>query len=75
MRVGRSFRVFARQDDKATCATSSSRARYEEITAAVSDQLARGVALEDLMGSRLDALKLVSSLTLFRAADKGPARD
>ena len=44
------------------------RARYEEITAAVSDQLARGRALEDLMGSRIDALKLVSSLTLFRAA-------
>ncbi len=44
------------------------RARYEEITAAVSDQLARGIALEDLMGNRIDALKLVSSLTLFRAA-------
>ncbi len=44
------------------------RARYEEITAAVSDQLAHGLALEDLMGSRIDALKLVSSLTLFRAA-------
>ena len=44
------------------------RARYEQITAAVSDQLARGLALEDLMGSRIDALKLVSSLTLFRTA-------
>src|SRR5215203_5555140 len=44
------------------------RARYEEITAAVSDQLARGLALEELLGSRIDALKLVSSLTLFRAA-------
>ena len=44
------------------------RARYEEITAAVSDQLARGITLEDLMGSRIDALKLVSSVTLFRAA-------
>ncbi|MBA3881298.1 MAG: DUF1810 family protein [Chthoniobacterales bacterium] len=44
------------------------RARYEEITAAVSNQLARGIALEDLMGSHIDALKLVSSLTLFRAA-------
>jgi uncharacterized protein (DUF1810 family) len=44
------------------------RARYEEITSAVSDQLTRGVSLEDLMGSRTDALKLVSSLTLFRAA-------
>ena len=44
------------------------RARYEEIAGAVSEQLARGRALEDLMGSRTDALKLVSSLTLFRAA-------
>ena len=44
------------------------RARYEEITSAVTDQLARGVMLEDLMGSRIDAVKLVSSLTLFRAA-------
>ena len=49
------------------------RARYEEITAAVSDQLARGLALEDLMGSRIDALKLVSSLTLFCAAAQSPA--
>jgi len=44
------------------------RARYEEIAGAVSEQLARGRALEDLMGSRTDALKFVSSLTLFRAA-------
>lgn len=44
------------------------RTRYEEITGAVSDQLAGGRSLEDLMGSRTDALKLVSSLTLFRAA-------
>ncbi len=51
------------------------RARYEEITAAVSDQLARGLALEDLIGSRIDALKLVSSLTLFRAAAENLARD
>jgi len=43
-------------------------ARYEEITRAVDDQLARGTSLEHLMGSRIDALKLVSSLTLFRAA-------
>ena len=44
------------------------RARYEEIVAAVSEQLVRGIRLEDLMGGRTDALKLVSSLTLFRAA-------
>ena len=41
------------------------RARYEEIADAVSDQLACGRALEDLTGGRTDALKLVSSLTLF----------
>jgi uncharacterized protein (DUF1810 family) len=46
------------------------RARYEEIAGAVSDQLALGRALEDLMGGSTDALKLVSSLTLFRAAAK-----
>jgi uncharacterized protein (DUF1810 family) len=44
------------------------RARYEEILAAVSEQLVREIRLEDLMGSQIDALKLVSSLTLFRAA-------
>jgi uncharacterized protein (DUF1810 family) len=44
------------------------RARYEEIIAEVSEQLVRGIRVEDLMGGRTDALKLVSSLTLFRAA-------
>jgi uncharacterized protein (DUF1810 family) len=44
------------------------RARYEEIAGGVSEQLASGRALEDLMGGSIDALKLVSSLTLFRAA-------
>lgn len=44
------------------------RARYEESAGAVRDQLALGVRLEALMGSRTDALKLASSVTLFRAA-------
>jgi len=44
------------------------RARYEEIAGAISEQLASGRPLEELMGSSTDALKLVSSLTLFRAA-------
>jgi uncharacterized protein (DUF1810 family) len=51
------------------------RARYEEISAAAADQLARGVALETLMGSRIDVLKLVSSVTLFRAAAESLASD
>src|SRR5438874_9689383 len=51
------------------------RTRYEEIVAAVSEQLIRGIRLKDLMGSRIDALKLVSSLTLFRAAAEQLARE
>ena len=51
------------------------RARYEEIAAAVSGQLDCGVSLEELMGGRTDALKLVSSLTLFRAAAQRLARE
>lgn len=44
------------------------RARYEQITAAVADQLEAGVPVERLMGGSIDALKLASSLTLFSAA-------
>jgi uncharacterized protein (DUF1810 family) len=44
------------------------RARYEEIAAAVAEQLAKGIPVEDLMGDSTDALKLTSSLTLFRSA-------
>src|SRR5213079_2851990 len=51
------------------------RARYEEIVAAVSEQLVRGIRVEDLIGGRTDALKLVSSLTLFRAAAEQLARE
>src|SRR5436305_3193102 len=51
------------------------RARYEEIVAAVSEQLVRGIKVEDLMGSQIDALKLVSSLTLFGAAAEQLARE
>jgi len=49
-------------------------ARYEEIAAAVSEQLGRGIRIEDLMGGRTDAVKLVSSLTLFRTATEQLAR-
>jgi uncharacterized protein (DUF1810 family) len=51
------------------------RARYEEIVSAVSEQLARGIRVEDLMGGRTDALKLISSLSLFRAAAEQLARE
>ena len=51
------------------------RARYEEIVGAVSEQLARGIRVEDLMCSQIDALKLVSSLTLFRGAAEQLGRE
>ena len=41
------------------------RTRLDEVTTAVGDQLDGGVALVELMGGKIDALKLVSSLTLF----------
>jgi uncharacterized protein (DUF1810 family) len=43
-------------------------ARLVEISAVVAAQLRRGVRLAALMGSDLDAAKLVSSLTLFERA-------
>jgi uncharacterized protein (DUF1810 family) len=42
--------------------------RYSEITQAILKQLESGTALLKLMGSPIDANKLASSLTLFRAA-------
>jgi uncharacterized protein (DUF1810 family) len=54
-------------------------ARLLEMTQAVAEQLRRGVSLDVLMGSAIDATKLVSSLTLFgsvatalAATDKEP---
>jgi uncharacterized protein (DUF1810 family) len=71
--LGRSStaRAYAIRDLAEACAYLHDpllRAQYEEITGVVSDQLAFGVRLEALMGGRTDALKLASSLTLFRAA-------
>jgi uncharacterized protein (DUF1810 family) len=78
--LGRSStaRAYALRDLAEACAYLRDpilRARYEEIVAAVSEQLSRGIRLEDLMGSQIDALKLVSSLTLFRAAAEQLARE
>jgi uncharacterized protein (DUF1810 family) len=71
-------RAYAMRDLGEACAYLRDpilRARYEEIVATVSEQLARGIRMEDLMGSQIDALKLVSSLTLFRAAAEQLARE
>lgn len=47
------------------------RARLLEITQAVADQLRSGTPLVTLIGSEIDALKLVSSMTLFHAVARG----
>ena len=78
--LGRSStaRAYAIQDLGEACAYLRDPilfARYEEIVAAVSEQLGRGIRVEDLMGGRTDTLKLVSSLTLFRAAAEQLARE
>jgi uncharacterized protein (DUF1810 family) len=64
-------RAYALRDLAEACAYLRDpvlRGRYEEIAGAVRAQLIRGLALTQLMGSQIDALKLVSSLTLFRVA-------
>ena len=71
-------RAYAMRDLGEACAYLRDpilRTRYEEIVAAVSEQLGRGIHVEDLMGGRTDTLKLVSSLTLFRAAAEQLARE
>jgi uncharacterized protein (DUF1810 family) len=78
--LGRSStaRAYAMRDLDEACAYLRDpilRSRYEEIVAAVSEQLARGIRMGDLMGGRIDALKLVSSLTLFRAATEQLGRE
>src|SRR5205823_9756527 len=78
--LGRSSmaRAYAMRDLNEACAYLRDpilRARYEEIVAAVSEQLTHGTRVENLMGSQIDALKLVSSLTLFRAAAEQLARE
>jgi uncharacterized protein (DUF1810 family) len=78
--LGRSStaRAYAIRDLAEACAYLRDpllRARYKEIAGAVSDQLARGISLETLMGGRTDALKVVSSLTLFRAAAQSLGRE
>ena len=51
------------------------RERLLIITNAVAEQLRRGVGVSDLMGSDIDALKLVSSVTLFEHVARSPHAD
>jgi uncharacterized protein (DUF1810 family) len=51
------------------------RERLLIVTKAVAEQLRRGVSVSDLMGSDIDARKLVSSLTLFEHFARSPHAD
>jgi uncharacterized protein (DUF1810 family) len=62
----RVFAIANEQEAAAFLDDSELRGRLLTITAAVLEQLQRGVSLRALMGSDIDALKVVSSLTLFR---------
>jgi len=70
-------RAYALQDIHEAVAYLSDpllQSRLAQVTQAVADRLAQGDRLEKLMGGRIDARKLVSSLTLFElAARKIPA--
>ena len=71
-------RHFALHDLDETCAYLRDpllRAHYEEIAGVVAEQLASGAKLGHLMGSSTDALKLASSVTLFREVAAGLAKD
>jgi len=71
--LGRSStaREYALRDLNETCEYLRDpllRSHYEEVTNAVAEHIERGAPIEQLMGGETDAYKLVSSLTLFRAA-------
>jgi len=61
----RRFALAGRAEARAYLEDPRLRSRLLEISTAVADQLQRGHGLLEIMGSSIDAQKLVSSLTLF----------
>jgi uncharacterized protein (DUF1810 family) len=68
--VSRAYAIDGVAEAEAYLRDSELRGRLMAVTAAVRDHLSKGVPVETLMGSSTDALKLVSSLTLFAHAAK-----
>lgn len=60
------YGIAGRQEALAYLRHDVLRDRLLEITTAVADELRKGIPLTTLMGSEIDAKKLVSSMTLFR---------
>lgn len=74
--AARHFGLAGRAEAAAYLQDALLRSRLERVTALVARHAAGGVPLRRLMGSDIDALKLVSSLTLFDAvlAKEEPGR-
>ena len=68
--VSRTYGIEGQPEAEAYLRDSELRSRLMAVTAAVRDHLSKGASVETLMGSSTDALKLVSSLTLFGHAAK-----
>jgi uncharacterized protein (DUF1810 family) len=78
--VSRTYGIHGVEEARAYLRNPTLRSRLLAITTEVADHLSRGASIDTLMGSSTDALKLVSSLTLFghaarelHAADGLPA--
>jgi uncharacterized protein (DUF1810 family) len=65
--AAREYAIQNRAEAVAYLADPLLRSRLFEVTAVAANHLADGVPLVELMGSAIDAVKLVSSLTLFAA--------
>ena len=64
--AAQTFAITSTEEARAYLRDPDLRSRLLSITSAVADQLrSRKVSLRQLMGSEIDALKIVSSLTLF----------
>lgn len=66
----RRYGLAGRVEARAYLADARLRSRLLEITTAVAEQLEQGEPLPKIMGSPIDVLKLVSSLTLFEQVSR-----
>jgi uncharacterized protein (DUF1810 family) len=70
--ASRTYAIRDAAEAQAYLRDSTLRSRLTTITTAVADQLSQGMSIDRLMGSSIDAQKLVSSLTLFGEVARGP---
>jgi len=74
--MSRTYAIRDREEAEAYARHPVLSSRLSTIASVVADQLKKGVAIDTLMGSPIDAAKLVSSMTLFsEVAARMPAAD